>query len=51
MAVMDAAIFQALWRHTTQIKYAKPIIKDFKNIFATYFYRFFNSSDKQSFSY
>ena len=23
MAVMDAAIFEALWRHTAQIKYAK----------------------------
>ena len=24
MAIMDAAIFEALWRHTALIKYAKP---------------------------
>ena len=29
MAVMDAALFEALWRHTAQIKYAK-IIKGFQ---------------------
>ena len=29
MAVMDAAMFEALWRHTAQIKYAKPNYKGF----------------------
>ena len=37
MAVIDAALMRALWRHTAQIKYAKPIIKVFKNNFATIF--------------
>ena len=32
MAVMDAAIFEALWRHTAQIKYAKPNYKKFSII-------------------
>ena len=30
MVVMDAAILQALWRHTAQIKYANQIIKGFQ---------------------
>ena len=38
MAVMEAAIFEALWRHTAQIKNAK-LWRVFKNIFATYLYR------------
>ena len=29
MAVMDAAMLKALWRHTAQIKYANQIIKGF----------------------
>ena len=29
MAVMDAAIFEALWHHTAQIKYAKPNYTEF----------------------
>ena len=32
MAVMDASIFDALWRHTPQIKYAKPNYKVFSRI-------------------
>ena len=37
MAAMDAAIFEALWRHTAQIKYAKSNYKDFQEYFC---YRF-----------
>ena len=35
MAIMDAAIFEAFWRHTAQIKYmyAKPNYKGFSRIF------------------
>ena len=33
MAVMDAAIFEALWRHTAQIKYTKPNYEGFSRIF------------------
>ena len=33
MAVMDAAMFEALWRHIAQIKYAKPNYKEFSRIF------------------
>ena len=32
MAVMDAAILYALWRHTAQIKYAKPNYEVFLRI-------------------
>ena len=43
MAVMDAAIFEALWRHTAEIKYAKPNYKEyFKNNFTADFYRCLN---------
>ena len=38
MAVMDVAIFEALWRHTAQIKYAKPNYKGFSRILATNLY-------------
>ena len=37
MAVIDAAIFEALWRHTAQIKYAKSNYKGFQEYFC---YRF-----------
>ena len=30
---MDAAIFEALWRHTAQIKHEKTIYKGFSRIF------------------
>ena len=33
MAVMGAAIFEALWRHTAQMKYAKSNYKGFSRIF------------------
>ena len=33
MAVMDAAIFEALWRHTALIKYAKANYNGFLRIF------------------
>ena len=41
MAAIDAAIFEALWRHTTQIKYAKPNYEGFFEdfFFATNFCR------------
>ena len=32
MADMDAAILYALWRHTAQIKYAKPNYEGFLRI-------------------
>ena len=32
MAVMDAALVEALWRHTAQIKNAKPTHKGFSRI-------------------
>ena len=32
MAGMDAAIFEALWRHTAEIKYAKPNYKGLSRI-------------------
>ena len=38
MAVMDAALFQALWRHTAQTKYENHIIKGFQEMFTTDFY-------------
>ena len=32
MAVIDTAVFEALWRHTAQIKYAKPNYKGVSRI-------------------
>ena len=37
MAVVDAAIFEALWRHTVLIKYAKPNIMRFQQYLAIIF--------------
>ena len=41
MAVMDAAICEALWRHTAQInfEYAKPNYEGFSRIVCYIFYR------------
>ena len=44
---MDAAKFEALWRHTALIKYAKPNYKGFSRIILL---QIFISSDKQSFA-
>ena len=51
MSVMVAAIFEALWRHTAQIKYAKPNYKGFSRfILLQIFISMFYSSDEQSLS-
>ena len=38
IAVMDATIFEALWRHIDQIKYAKQNYKGFSRIVGTNLY-------------
>ena len=35
MAVMDAAIFEALWRHTAQVNMQNQIMRGFQEYFAT----------------
>ena len=39
MAVVDAALFAALWRHTALLKLQNQIIKGFQQYFATIFCR------------
>ena len=51
MAVMDAAIFEALWRHTAKLNMQQPNHNGFSSFFLLQiFISMFYSSDKQSFS-